>query len=669
MAASPETAEAMSTSSAPQVKKDGGRFWASSWPYAILLLLATIPYAGILGNDFQYAYDDQAQIIDNPYVHSFRYLKETFTTNIWSHKGALKAPSYYRPMMTVGFLFCYQVFGPLAYGFHLASLLLHAAVVGMVFLVAHELLRDRGAAFAAAAWFAIHPVHVENLAWISDVNDLEMALFYLFAFWCFLRVPAPGGRRRVWAQAGMGVGLLFALLSKEAALTLPALATGYEHFYRGDRRQTTWGQKALRYAALWLVAGVYVPARIRFLGSLARTPGMHQLTSSEIFLSGIALVGKYLGKLIWPAHLSAFYAFQANAKWYEVGVLTGFLALLILTALFCALWKYCQAPSFGIICLLWTLAPVLDAQLMTLYVFAERYLYLPSFGFCLLLGWASAELWRLSSRRRPACGLLAPAVAGVIAALFFIRIVTRIPVWRDDIRLFARTLAEQPYGRDQYSLRDTLGQAYWARGDYAAAEQQWREALRLVPNSPQPLFELGVTYAKRGQLEEATTLFKESLRFGPRQSDAHLNLGLAYAEMGRMDEAGQEFRAAVALAPLNFNAHNVLGKLYFDSGRLPEAEEQFRASLQCESNLAAYDYLGYIYEKRHDTTRAEQSFQSAIAFNAADSHAHFHLGLIYSAAGRRVEAVQELQAALKADPNNSEIRKALAGLDIASGNR
>jgi len=247
----------------------------------------------------------------------------------------------------------------------------------------------------------------------------------------------------------------------------------------------------------------------------------------------------------------------------------------------------------------------------------------------------------------------------LVSALFVIRVVTRVPDWRDDVTLFSRTLAAQPYGGNQYPLRDSLGQAYWNRGDYAAAEQQWREALRLLPHSPQPLFELGVIFAKRGQLEEATKLFEESLRFGPTQSDAHLNLGLTYAEMGKLVEAEKQFRDATALAPLNFNTHNVLGKLYFDSGRLPEAEEQFRASLQCDSNLAAYDYLGYIYEKQRDTGRAEQSFQAALAFNGADSHAHYHLGLIYAAAGRKAAAAQQFQAALAGDPTNPEIRKAL----------
>ena len=116
------------------------------------------------------------------------------------------------------------------------------------------------------------------------------------------------------------------------------------------------------------------------------------------------------------------------------------------------------------------------------------------------------------------------------------------------------------------------------------------------------------------------------------------------------------------LSPLNFNAHNLLGKLYFDSKRLPEAEQQFRQSLQCEPNLAAYDHLGYIYVQWGDRDRAEKAFKAALAMNGADSHAHFNLGLIYAATGRNAQAVEELQAALAADPNNPEILSALEKL-------
>jgi Flp pilus assembly protein TadD len=132
--------------------------------------------------------------------------------------------------------------------------------------------------------------------------------------------------------------------------------------------------------------------------------------------------------------------------------------------------------------------------------------------------------------------------------------------------------------------------------------------------------------------------------------------------MGKMDRAEEQFRAAVLLFPLDFNAHNLLGKLYFDSHRPAEAEQQFRQSLQCEPNLAAYDHLGYIYMQWGDRDRAEKAFKAALALKSTDSRAHFNLGLIYAATGRTPQAVEELHAALAADPNNPEILSALEKL-------
>jgi tetratricopeptide (TPR) repeat protein len=629
---------------------------SGAWPLAVLLLLAILPYAGILRNDFAYIYDDKAQIIDNPYVHTFGHLREALTTPVWSFANARGMTNYYRPVMTIGFILCYQVFGPLAYGFHLASLLLHAAVVIMIFLFAQRLLRGRSAAFAAAALFALHPIHVESVAWISAVTDLEVTFFYVLTFWCFLQVGEQRGGRVIWAQAALVVSFLLALLSKEQALTLPFLAVIFEHFYRDDRGETTWAQKVGRYGALWLLSAGYIMVRVHLFGSFAHTMRWSHLTPLEAFLSAFALLGQYLFKLVWPAHLSAFYVFHPSTHLFAGPVLAGAGALILCVLVFGALARRVEPASFGILWLLGTLAPVLNARWMGSYVLADRYLYLPSVGFCLLAGWAGATLWQAAWRRQGGWRWAVMAGASLLAVLCVLRIVTRIPDWRDDVTLVSRALAAEP---DEFILHDALGDAYWMRGEGALAEHEWKEALCINPDFVRPINALGALCAKQGRYNEAAAYLQHAILLDPHDADAHLNLGAVYAETGSLDRAEEQFRAAVSLAPLNFAAHNVLGKLYFDSGRLNEAEEQFRTSLDCDPNLAAFDYLGYVYQRRGDSSRAEQAFKAALALNAADSHAHFNLGLIYAASGRTPQAIEELQAALAADPGNPEIQSAL----------
>ncbi len=651
---------------APPIAAAGGdashtmqRFLAGPWPFAILLLLAALPYLGILRNDFVYTYDDKPLILDSAYVHSAQHLREVLTSTLFSNQGAPGGPPYYRPVAKLGFMLCYQVFGPSAAGFHLVSLLLNMAVVGMLFLFADRLFTSRLAAFAAAALFAIHPVHVEAVAWISSVTDIEVTFFYLLTFWCFLGIAAPDGGRKPWAIAAMIGSFILALLSKEQAVTLPILATIYEHFYRDDRGQTTRLQKMLRYGPLWLACLLYVVLRVQLMGSFVHVKTMNPISTKDTLLSALALTGQYLGVLLWPVNLSSFHLFHASRSLFAPAVLAGLLALGICAYLFHQLWKRSRLASLGILWLFVTLAPVLNARWMSAYVLCERYLYLPSVGFCLVAGWVCAELWQSPSARNSTVKTALVGAACVVAALCVLRISLRVLDWRDDVTLFKQALVAVP---TDYRLHDALGAAYAIRGESDQAEEEWKEALRLDSNSLEPLTSLGALYAQEGRFQQAMPLLENALEQNPNNADIHLNLGAAYAEMGQMDRAEQHFRAAVTLSPINFNSHNVLGKLYFDSHRLPEAEQQFLQSLQCEPNIAAYDYLGYVYVQANDAARAEAAFKAALAIKSTDSHAHYNLGLIYAAAGRNSDAVAELQAALTADPNNSEILAALAKL-------
>jgi len=578
------------------------------------------------------------------------------TTPVWSFADAHGSTNYYRPVMTLGFLLCYQIFGPLAFGFHLASLLLHAAVVLMLYLFAERLLRHWGAALAAASLFALHPVHVESVAWISAVTDLEVTFFFLLTFWCFLRADQPTFGGRIRLQFCMAICFLAALLSKEQALTLAVLAVIYEHFYRDDRNETTWAQKIGRYGVLWFLLLGYVLMRVRLMGSFAHAMGWVHLTLFDTVLSAVALLGQYIFKLIWPAYLSAFYVFHPSTHLISAPVLKGLGALVIYAVIFGVLWKKARPASFGILWLLCTLAPVLNARLMGSYVLADRYLYLPSVGFCLVAGWVAAGLWQAVSTWEDAWQWAVALGGCILVALCVVRIVTRIPDWQDDVTLISRALAAEP---DEFILHDALGDAYWMRGEESLAEHEWKETLRLKPDFVRPIDALGALYAKEGRYDEAEPYLERAIQLSPRDADSHLNLGAVYAETHKMDRAEEQFRIAISIAPLNFAAHNVLGKLYFDSGRLNEAEAQFRQSLQVEPNLAAYDHLGYIYARLGDQYRAEEAFKASLAMNPADSHAHYHLGLVYAATGRNAQAVVEMQAALALDPNNAEILPAL----------
>jgi tetratricopeptide (TPR) repeat protein len=623
------------------------------------VVCATLPYLNILYNGF--VHDDNFQLVRNPYVRSFRYLKETFTANVWSFAGETVS-NYYRPMMTLGYLVCYKLFGMQAYGFHLVSLLLHVLVVCLVFMLTERLTGDRVWAFVAGALFALHPIHTESVAWIAAVTDLELTFFYLLTFGLFVALARPGGGRSERRVAAMVVAFILALLSKEQAMTLPALATVYEHFSRRDRSETSPSQKLARYGVLWLVGVAYVLFRIHFLGALAPEEKLRQLTPQQILLCSIALLGQYVWKLLWPVRLCAFYIFHPSKSLFDLRVLAGLLVLLALAALFLVCWRSrdpnVRFASFGIVWFFATLAPVLNARWVGENVFTERYLYLPSVGVAWLVGLGAAKLWSRAGPRpaqRRALVLAGVALGGLFAA----RIVIRNRDWSNDIVFFTRILEVSP---DAAKVVGALGAAYWRQGDLDKAESTWRRALALNPNLMGVFNGLGLVASKRHQYAEAKGFFQRAVELDPSEAEPHINLGDTYMEMGLRGPAELQLRAAVALSPFNIRARNKLGQLLFAAGRPNEAEEQFRASVGSSPNAPAYDYLGMLSIRRGDVGEAARDFVAALGLDESDSYAHFGLGDVYTVAGRKAEALSQYQAGLVTDPTNAQALAAVQKL-------
>jgi tetratricopeptide (TPR) repeat protein len=633
---------------------------------AILILCAVLPYLTTLGNGF--VSDDYNEILNNPYLRSFSHLKEIFSTNTLAHLGARGVTNYYRPVSIFGFLLCYQAFGPLPYGFHLANLLLNAAVVCLLFALTERMFRNRTLAFVTAALFALHPIHSEAVAWVSAVTDLDIGLFFLLTFWFFLGVgrPAPSGAagrwgagRSDWARVGTAASFVLALLSKEQAVAIPLLATLYEHFYRDDHSETSWREKVGRYYALWLVLFAYILFRIRFFGSFTAVLLTPQVTWYEAFLSAFVLQGEYVWKSLCPVYLSAYYAFHKSVSALDLRVLAGLGVLLLCAALFALLWRRVRLVSFGLLWFFATLAPVLNARWIGPNVFNERYLYLPSAGLCWIAAWGGLEFWDWVSRRpRAMRGALAGGL-GVLVLLAVTRVVTRNRDWQNDVTFYRTTLAHEP---DAPGFWINLGTAYWNGGNPEEAEVQWRQAEALAPNNAMVLNNLGLVYARKKDYGKAVGYFERSMRRRPTYTDAHVNLGRVFAEQGMKGPAELQLRAAAALAPLDIHARNALGKFYFDNGRLPEAEEQFLRSAESEPTSTAYDFLGDIYARTRRRGQSEQAFRQAIGLDEFDSHAHFGLAALYASSGRNPEALREYEAGLRTDPANPEALAALRQL-------
>lgn len=617
----------------------------------LLLMASFLVYANTLANGF--VSDDHQQIENNPYAHSLRYIGKIFTTTVWSFQGNEGRTNYYRPLMMFAYVLCDKIFQTYPFGFHLVNLFLNCLVILLVFRLCHKAFDDERIAFAAAILFAFHPVHSEAVAWIAAVTELQLAVFYLLTFLLFLRLsePAAKPRMRIW----LWLSFLLALLSKEQAVTLPALATVYEHFYRGDRSATNLATKLSRYGGLWIMTGAYLLFRVVVLHGFAPVAQRPDLGVYQLTLSALALTGQYAAKLLWPHPQIAFYLFEKSASFSEPRVLAGFLTAVTLLALLGLLWRYARAYSFWLIWIGVTLAPVLNVRWMAASAFAERYLYLPSVGFCFLAGGGIVALWgalREIRWARAAAATCALALMAVSSVLIF----RRNSQWRDDEQLIRADLALQPHAS---YLRANLGAIEWSRKHKDEAVRQWRWALVDKPDNAIALNDLGMASIEEKKWSEAEALLKQASAVRPRYAAPHISLGNLYLLQERPADAESEYRRAIEIFPLNTEARNQLGKFYAKQGRVKEAEEQFRASVAAQPNGEALDGLGDALLQQGRRDEAAAAWSKAVELEPFDEHARLQLGQVYHAQGRHADAEEQFRVVLLLDPRN-EI--ALAGM-------
>jgi tetratricopeptide (TPR) repeat protein len=543
--------------------------------------------------------------------------------------------------------------------FHLVNLVLNLLVVLLLFLVTWRMFNDRRLAFVAAGLFAAHPIHSESVAWIAAITDIELALFYLLTFWFFLGLSKVSGRRLILDELSMVVSFALALLAKEPAVTLVVLATLYEHSCREDRKETSVGIKLSRYGPLWLLLLVYLIVRTHFVGGLVSRSQFPNMGPDAVILSALALAGQYVWKLFWPAKLCAFYVFHMSTSPSDPRVVGGAVALMVLAFLFVFFWNRVRLVSFGLLFFFLNLAPVLNAPWMAANVFTERYLYLPSVGFCWVLGWAGTTLWSTATRHSAWWRGIVVVSVLAIAPLCTLRIIRRDRDWHDDETFYKATLALQP---DAYIIHINLAAIYLDRDDFKDAEQELRAADKVAPDYPLILNNYGLLNLKLKRYDEALGYLIRSILKNPNEPEPHQYLALVYDQTGHADYAEKEYRTAINLSPLSPGAHVGFGEFYFDQGRLPEAERQFQESLRAAKTLRGLWGLGLVYWREGRYAEAEHAFQEAEALVPSSGRAHIMLGLLYADTKRNREALRELQTGLKSEPTNPQALEALRKL-------
>jgi protein O-mannosyl-transferase len=499
-------------------------------PATTVGLLAVGVYANSLSNGF--ITDDQFQILNNPLVTGTQSLVSAFGNGVWAFLGY--RGNYYRPLQFIIYGLLYRAFGPRALPFHVLMVLLHALNTLLVYQLVRRLLGGKRVAvpWVAAALFAVHPIHTEAVNWIAALPDVLVTTFVLVGLSAFAaQDAAPNG----WQLAAHVCLYLAALFTKETGVMMLPIYLAYHWLV--ERGLFGRGRGWAIYAGMTAAFAAYLALRIHSLGGLGHPQGFHQLTAMQFAMSAAVLAAHYFAAFIWPLPLNFYHVFYATTE------LSGelLLALLALTAVAWAVWRFRRREPlvvFGIFWIAAAVAPALNIPGVGQNVFTERYLYLPSVGFALLTG----LIWMHFAADRQNWAWLA---AGAILLLSSVQSVARNSDWKNDFTLLHVTLRQSP---ESGYLHNLMAGVWVHRDEYQKALREARLAALLEPGAPIYRKNLGnilLGIDPAGAVREFTAF----VTLQPELAEAHFDLGLAYRASGDNAHAAEEFRRASTIEP------------------------------------------------------------------------------------------------------------------------
>ncbi|MCL5022906.1 MAG: tetratricopeptide repeat protein [Nitrospirae bacterium] len=658
-------------------------------PVALIGFVSFAVYFNTLFNDF--VYDDVLQVLENHWIRDVRYLPEMFSKAAWGFRPEYAVSNYYRPLMHVIFMVNYHLFGLKPWGFHLVNILFHTVNSVLVFILVSKLFGEDSrqyavdssqpaenrkkhigkrqfdaycllpavnfpsAALIAALLFAVHPIHTEAVAWIGAVTDLSYTLFYLLSLYFYMR-STDGTLHKGFYSLSLTCFVL-SLLCKEPAVTLPIILIVYDlslgkEALRGAKRDFTALLK--RQSPYFFVTGLYLFLRSGVLGSFAPVKAHMDLTTYQHVINVFPLFSRYLEQLIFPVHFNAFIMLHPIASVLETKGMLSLMAAAVYVALTVAAYRKNRPAFFALMLLVIPLLPVFYVPALGEASLAERYLYLPSFGFVLLLVMTFSWVGKKGPRYATSVLLLAYLVAG----LYSLQTVKRNAIWKDNFTLFSDMVRQSPGGELPHGM---LGNAFMSLGRVDEAIGQYRIiTLKLNPNSAAAHRNLGLCYMQKGMTKEAVEEYQRAVAIAPADLEARRGLVLAYEKAVLLDEAIGQYRLLLDLDPGSAETHGRLAVALAKKGMTKEAVSHYRRALAINPGYVDAHYnLGSIYANSGQTDEAIEHFEAAVKLRPDNAFYRNILGIAYGQKGSFDKAVEQFEAAVRLAPSESAYRSNL----------
>ena len=608
----------------------------------LLLAIAVVSvYGQMLGHDFVY-YDDHQYAAENAHVKAgltVGGLKWAFTTLY---------VEFWHPLTWLSLMLDTQLFGVAAGGYLFSNLLLHIFNAWLLFIFFNRSTGSVWQSSLVAALFALHPIHVESVAWIAQRKDVLSTSFWMLTMLCYcIYVERPGPIRYL----GVVLALILGLMAKPMLITLPFVLLLLDFWPLGRFNVTTSLNSFINSAFILLrekiplIAIAGAAGVITYLaqqsGGGIKSVAMVSI-SDRIYNALISYVG-YIVNMLWPFKLACYYPFPTDFALWRVG---GSILLLVLIT-WVAVQSARQHP-YLIVGWLWylgTLIPVIGLVKIGAFAMADRYSYVPLIGIYVLVAWGLPELTaRLPHRRALMAWFAALALIICMVATWH-----QVGFWQNKSTLFTRTLKVTS---NNWFAHNALGLDFLKREKFDQAIEQFNKAMHIVPNYITTYINLGRTYAKQNNLSEAIRYMSTAERMNPAQADVHQSLGILYEQQGDSEKAVAHFSRALELGPETAIAHKHLGNLMAVSGKTDGAIEHYTRSLTLKPGDARVHYnLGLAFEKQGNDPKAAEQYRAALQINPKDANTYYNLANVMTRQKNYEAAIVHYQKALAIQPD------------------
>ena len=615
---------------------------------AVLAAITWLVFGQTLVHPFV-TYDDPQYVYENANVTAGL----SATNVIWAFTHIVGGN--WHPLTVISHMLDCQLFGLKAWGHHFTNVLLHSIAVILLFLVLRKMTGAFWRSAFVAALFAIHPLHVESVAWISERKDVLSAVFFALTVGAYFRYT-----RTSTALSYLGTLLFFALglMSKPMLVTLPFVLLLLDYWplkrftpaaqvklgrhQRPARRQTNRRILVEKIPLVFLsfascVATLF--AQRQFINPMGPLPFADRLGNAAV-----ATV-VYFRQLVWPAGLCVFYPHPRDNLSIVQSLAAGLLLIAFSTAALMYRKKYPYVFT-GWFWFLGMLVPVSGIIQVGEQAHADRYTYLPGIGLYILLTWLVADAVPSWNRRRIIAGA---AMASAILLLMCLAW-KQTSYWRDSRVLWTHAVAVDRRNDTAYVSLCDIDLREHRVGDAISHAQR---AVEIRPDSADAQSRLGLALSVAGQTQEASIHFQKAIETNENRPRLHYNLGTLFLNNGHFDEAIAEFQRELAIQPEFAEAHNNLGIALKSKGDLDAALPEFEKALQSDPQLPnVHENIATILLQQGRFDQAIDHLQQELQINPASGEAHNDLGIAWSQQGRLDQAISEWQKALELQPNN-----------------